>query len=51
VADPFAGYVSKMAGMAKDVGVDPLLMVGTVLAVAGGTAMYWRWKQRKGGWA
>jgi lysozyme len=51
VADPFAGYVSKMAGMAKDVGLDPLLLVGTVLAVAGATVMYWRWKQRRGGWS
>jgi lysozyme len=51
VADPVASQVGKIASMARDVGLDPLLLVGTVLAVAGATVMYWRWKQRRGGWS
>lgn len=51
VADPVAAHVSKIAGMARDVGVDPLLLVGIILAIAGVTTAYWRWKQRKGGWS
>lgn len=51
VTEGFSGHISKLSSMAKDVGLDPLLLVGVVLAVAGGTVAYWRWKQRKGGWA
>ena len=51
IADPVAGHVSRIANVAKEVGIDPLLLVGTIILIAGSTVMYWRWKQRKGGWS
>jgi lysozyme len=36
--------------MAGALGVSPGAVLGVVLLVTGGTTVYWRWKQRRGGW-
>jgi lysozyme len=36
--------------MASALGVSPGAVLGVVLLVTGGTTVYWRWKQRRGGW-
>lgn len=39
------------AEAAATFGVSPGMVFGVVLLVTGGTTVYWRWKQRKGGWS
>ena len=41
----------RAAELAASSGFNPQLVVPLVLGAAGGTAVYWRWKQRRGGWA
>lgn len=51
MTDGLKPIVSSAAEMATQIGLQPGLLLGGLLLVTGITVMYWRWKQRKGGWA
>lgn len=42
---------STLAGIATSIGVQPGVLLGAVLVGAGAVTLYWRYQQRKGGWA
>lgn len=46
-----ATVTAQVKGIAADVGVDPQIALALVLVVAGGAAMWWRYRQRADGWA
>jgi lysozyme len=51
MVDGFGEQVKRVGEIATSVGVQPVLVIGFTLAIAGGTAIYYRMRQRKGGWA
>ena len=51
MADGIKPVVDSAADMAVKIGIQPGVLLGAILLATGATVMYWRWKQRKGGWA
>lgn len=49
--DQANGVLATLKTTAESLGVQLPVLLGIVLAVAGGSVVYWRWKQRQGGWA
>lgn len=45
------GITTQAAEAAAALGIAPALLLGLLLLGAGVVALYWRWKQRAGGWA
>lgn len=54
-ADSLLGSAAALAARASEIaasaGFNPRVIVPLVLVAAGAAAVYWRWKQRRGGWA
>jgi lysozyme len=54
VGELFGGIIPVIR-QAKDIAdalnINPVMVVGVVIAGAGITSVYWRWKQRQGGWS
>lgn len=50
-SDQATGVLGTLKTIAESVGVQLPVLLGLVLAIAGGSVVYWRWKQRSGGWA
>jgi hypothetical protein len=51
MVDGFGEQVKRVGEIATLVGVEPVLVIGFTLAIAGGTAVYYRVRQRRQGWA
>lgn len=50
-ADIASGLMSSIGQIAGQLHIAPATLLGGVLLVVGGVAIYQRWKQRQGGWA
>lgn len=50
-SEPLKTVVQNVSEGAAAVGINPLLIVGLLLLAAGLVVVYWRWKQRRQGWA
>lgn len=49
--DTARGLAGKLGDLASLVGVPPQAFLAAALVAAGGALVWWRWKQRRGGWA
>lgn len=50
-ADQISPIASQVSTAAQSLGINPLFLLGALLIGAGLTNIYWRYKQRQGGWA